>query len=487
MNRGHLSRRTLLKGAGVLMGLPLLEAMRPLGGLARGATDALPTGGVGANGFPIRFAALYMPNGVNPREWTPSGHGREFELSRILDPLAGFKDDILVLTNLWNAATNTGDGHYVKTGGWLTSTTITRTTGADICSGNTSVDQLIARQVGNLTPLPSVELGIEPTSTGVDVNVGFTQLYGAHISWSNPTTPLAKEIHPRLAFDRLFRSQAADRPNRLGNDQSVLDLVAQDAQRLKNRLGAADQQKLNEYFESVRSVERRIEFETRRMREAYLADPAAREAIERTHRRVDAWAERFDPFRDPGQASERGIRHTEHVQLMLDIMALAFWTDSTRATTFMFGNAVSNRNFGFLDGVRGGFHEYSHHENNAEKLEPYTHINRWHQEQFAYFLDRLKSIPEGDGTLLDNCMVLCGSGMRDGNAHSPVNLPLVLAGRGGGTLAPGRHLVYDRKTPMANLHVALLRRAGVAVDRFADSTEELPGLADPGYTGRTEA
>jgi hypothetical protein len=415
MNSGRISRRTWLKGSGILMGLPLLEAMQP------GSLFASPkAGAVGkaSGAFPVRFAALYMPNGVNPFHWTPIGHGKEFELSEILSPLSAFQKEILVLTNLWNAATNTGDGHYVKTGGWLTSTTITRTTGADICSGNTSVDQLIAKKFGNLTPLPSLELGIEPTSTGVDVNVGFTQLYGAHISWSTPTTPLAKEIHPKLAFDRLFRSSSQDRPHALGQDQSVLDLVAEDARRLQKRLGAADQQKLNEYFESVRSVERRIEFETKRMRESYLADPVALAQIEKTGNRVDQWAQRFDPFRDPGQASERGIRHTEHVQLMLDIMTLAFWTDSTRASTFMFGNAVSGRNFGFLDGVRGGFHEYSHHEKNPEKLEPYKIINRWHLEQYAYFLNRLQSIPEGEGTLLDNCMVLFGSGMRDGDAHS---------------------------------------------------------------------
>lgn len=471
------------------MGLPLLEAMKPWTSLASPAAQEGLIGGAAARstGFPTRFAALYMPNGVNPFHWTPKGHGHAFELSEILSPLADLREEILLLTNLWNAATNTGDGHYVKTGGWLTSTTITRTTGADINSGNTSVDQLIAKRFGNLTPLPSLELGIEPTSTGVDVNVGFTQLYGAHISWATPSTPLAKEIHPKLAFDRLFRSKTgqggAGQGQGLGRDQSVLDLVAEDARRLRRQLGAADRQKLNEYFESVRSIERRIEFETQRMREAYLADPVALAAVEKTGNRIDAWAERFDPFRDPGNASERGIRHTEHVQLMLDIMALAFWTDSTRVSTFMFGNAVSGRNFGFLDGVRGGFHEYSHHERNPEKLEPYKIINRWHLEQYAYFLNRLRSIPEGEGTLLDNCMVLFGSGMRDGDAHSPVNLPLVLGGRGGGTLAPGRHLIYDQKTPMANLHLGLLRRAGIQTDRFADSTEELPGLSAPDYQG----
>lgn len=474
MRAGMLDRRTVLKGAGVLLGLPLLDAMVPL---LRASPPA--AGGQAGRRFPVRFAALYSPNGVNPHAWTPKGRGRGFELTPILQPLERHRDSIVIPTNLWNAATNPGDGHYVKTGGWLTSTTITRTTGSAICSGNTSMDQLIAQRFGNLTALPSLELGIEPTSTGVDTNVGFTQLYGAHISWATPTAPLAKEINPRMAFDRLFRSTAKDRPEALGHDDSVLDAVAEDARRLQRRLGSADRRKLDEYFESVRAVEKRIEFETRRKREEYLSDPLARAEVEKVGRRLEG----FDPFKDPGKASERGVKHTEHVRLMLDILALAFWTDSTRVGTFMFGNSVSGRDFTFLDGVHGGFHEISHHENKADKLEMYLRINRWHQEQLAYFLDRLKGIREGEGTLLDNTIVLSGAGMRDGNAHSPVNLPLVVAGGGGGTIAGGRHIVYPEKTPMANLHVALMRRAGLEVDRFADSTGELEGLGDASYSG----
>ncbi len=462
----------MLQGTGVLMCLPLLESLRPLRGLAEAVKGS-------GGSHPLRFAALYMPNGVNPHHWTPKGQGRDFELSSILEPLAPFKDDILVLTNLWNAASNTGDGHYVKTGGWLTSTTITRTTGSELCSGNTSMDQWIAQKQGNMTALPSLELGIEPPATGVDTNVGFTQLYGAHIAWANPFNPLTKEVHPKLAFDRLFRSAQGSRAGGVGHDRSVLDLVAEDARRLQKQLGGADRQKLDQYFESVRSVEKRIEFETRRQREEVLVDALALKEIERLGLQVD----RFDPFKNVAQASERGIRHTEHVRLMLDIIALAFWTDSTRVSTFMFGNAVSGKDFSFVEGVKGGFHETSHHENHAEKLEMYLRINRWHQEQFAYFLNRLRSIREGEGTLLDHSMILCGAGMRDGNAHNPENLPLVLAGRAGGTLATGRHLVYPRKTPMANLHLSLMRRAGVDLAQFADSTGELAGLDDPGYGG----
>ncbi len=448
------------------MALPLLDAMMPRGLASESAPAARP----------VRFGCLYMPNGVNPDAWTPKGTGSAFELSELLSPLSGMKSELLVLTQLWNAATNTGDGHYVKTGGFLTSTTITRTTGADLCAGNTSMDQLIARRIGNLTPLPSLELGIEPITTGVDTNVGFTRLYGSHISWTTPTTPAAKEINPKLAFDRLFRSSGGLKPSRFGDNTSVLDLVAEDASRLRRQLGKNDQQKLGEYFESVRAVEKRIEWDRRRASAEYLADSAARAEIERLGRRIDVYL-------DPARASERGINHTEQVRIMMDILALAFWTDSTRVGTFMFGNAVSGRNFSFLDGVKGGHHEISHHERKADKLAAYTRIGRWHVEQYAYLLERLRGLKEGDGNVLENSMILFGAGMRDGNAHNPHNLPLVLAGRGGGSIAPGRHLVYERDTPMAGLHVGLMRRMGVPVDRFADSRGELPGLGDPSFSG----
>lgn len=459
----------MLKGVGAAMSLPLLEAMGPFA-TAAGATAARKSK------HPVRLAVLYMPNGVNPSAWTPRGTGSQFELSPILEPLAGHKNDLLVLTELWNAASNTGDGHYVKTGGFLTGTTITRTTGSDLRSGAVSMDQVLAQRIGNLTPLPSLELGIEPPATGVDTNVGYTQLYGAHISWSTPVTPLAKEINPKLAFDRLFRSNTADRRAEAARDRSVIDLVMDDARRLQRRLGRADQQKLNEYLDSVRSVEKRIEFDAKRQSSDVLEDPLARQAVEELGRRIDVYS-------DPARVSERRGNHTEHVRLMLDLMVHAFWTDSTRVSTFMFGNAVSGRNFSFLEGVKGGHHQTSHHENDKEKLEQYKRINAWHMAQLAYMLDRMKAIKEGQGTLLDNSMVLCGAGMRDGNAHNPHNLPLVLAGRGGGTLATGRHLVYDKNTPLCNLYVSMLNRLGVPLDKFSDSTGELPGLGDPGFAG----
>ncbi len=469
MKSWQISRRTMLKGVGAMMSVPMLEAMGPF--TATAASNSSRKGK-----HPVRLAVLYMPNGVNPHAWTPKGAGREFELSPILEPLASHKNDLLVLTELWNAASNTGDGHYVKTGGFLTGTTITRTTGSDLRSGAISMDQVVAQHVGNLTPLPSLELGIEPPATGVDTNVGYTQLYGAHISWSTPVTPLAKELNPKLAFDRLFRSNTASRRAEAARDQSVIDLVLEDARRLQRKLGQADQQKLNEYLDSVRSVEKRIEFDAKRQRADVLEDPLARKAIEDLGRRIDVYS-------DPARVSERRGNHTEHVRLMLDLMVLGFWTDSTRVSTFMFGNAVSGRNFSFLDGVKGGHHQTSHHENDKEKLEQYKRINTWHMAQLAYMLDKMKAIKEGEGNLLDNSMVLFGAGMRDGNAHNPHNLPVVLAGRGGGTLSPGRHLVYEKNTPLCNLYVSMLNRLGTPMEKFSDSTGELPGLSDPNFTG----
>jgi Protein of unknown function (DUF1552) len=463
--RRPISRRTVLRGMGVMMGLPWLEAMAPRIAFAGDAAAA----------DPVRMACLFFPNGVSTKRWTPEAQGKDYELSPILKPLASVKEDALVLTNLTNRATDTGDGHYVKDAAFLTGTTIHRTTGADLNSGGISIDQLAAKRRGNLTTLPSLELGIEPASTGVDVVVGYTRVYGSYISWSSPTTPLAKEINPKLAFDRLFRSNAAGRRDQTDDDRGVIDLVMDDAKALRGRLGRDDRVKLDEYLDSVRAVERRIDFESGDRKARYRDDPSARAEIEKLGGRVDAY--KFDP----GRHRERSANHTEHVRLMLDIMVLAFQTDSTRYTSFMFGNAVSNKNFSFLEGVKSGHHEVSHHQNDEEKLKQYELINIWHVEQLVYMLERMKAIREGEKSLLDNSMVLFGSALRDGNSHNPHNLPIVLAGRAGGTLATGRHIAYGKDTPLCNLYVSMLERIGCPVDRFADSTGPLEGLNNPDY------
>jgi hypothetical protein len=465
-----MSRRTVLRGVGVTMCLPLLEAMQPLAAL--GATSK-------ARPFraPVRMAVLYMPNGVNPHAWTPAGYGSGFELSPVLEPLGDLKSEVLVFSELMNQHSIVGDGHYVKVAPFLTGTSITKTTGDDLRCGGVSMDQLAAQRVGNLTPLPSLELSIEPVTTGVDTNVGYTRLYGSHISWNTPTTPVTREINPQLAFDRLFRSNTGHGKGASPSDKSVLDLVIDDARRLQAQVGKADRLKLDEYFGAVRSVEKRIAFDAARRAGEYEADPLARQEIEKLGARIK------DYYQDPARLSERSIDHTGQVRLMLDITVLAFWTDSTRVGTFMFANEVSGKNFSFLPGVSGSHHEISHHENDPAKLEQYKRINIWHLQQYAYMLDRMRSIKEGDGTLLDHSMVLFAGGMRDGNAHSPYNLPIVLAGRAGGTLATGRHLIYPKKTQLCDLYRSMLARMGAPVDHLGDSDGELPGLTDPSFKG----
>jgi hypothetical protein len=250
--------------------------------------------------------------------------------------------------------------------------------------------------------------------------------------------------------------------------------VAEDTRALRDRIGAHDRHKLDEYLDSVRSVEKRIAYEASDRRARYRDDPQARADIETLGGRVDTYKH------DPGRFRERSMNHTEHVRLMLDITLLALQTNSTRVVTFMFGNSVSNKNFSFVEGVKGGHHQLSHHENDAEKLAQYQRITTWHVEQCAYLLDRMKQVREGESTLLDNAMVLCGSALRDGNSHNPHNLPTVLAGRAGGTLSPGRHIVYSKDTPLCNLYVSMLARVGAPVERFADSTGPLPELDSAG-------
>jgi hypothetical protein len=429
----------------VALALPWLEAMAPARVLraADGAT---------APAAPVRLAVLFMPNGVHPGAWTPEGEGRGFRLSPILEPLADFRKDLLVLTNLGHKACRTGDGHYVKTAGLLTGTTITKTVGVDLNCNGVSMDQVAAQAAGRLTPLPSLELGTEPVQTGIDAAVGYTRIYGAHIAWAGPTSPLAKEINPRLAYERLFR---ASRPGgaAAGADRPLLDLVLEDAKDLRDQLGAGDRQKLDEYLQSVRGLEQRLERASR---------PGQ-----------DGWKARapLDPVARPPEGIPRD--HQEHVRLMLDMIALAFQTDTTRVCTFMFGNSVSNINFSFVDGVKGSHHALSHHQNKPDKMQQYQLIARWHVEQYAYLLRKLTSLREGERSVLDSAMVLFGSDLRDGNKHDPKDLPIVLAGRAGGRLAMGQHLRYAGDTPLANLFVSMLRAFGSPVERFADSTGPL--------------
>jgi hypothetical protein len=403
---------------------------------------------------PVRLAALYMPNGVNVNHWMPQGTGRDFTLSKTLAPLADLRDDVTVLTNLWNEGSKSGDGHYVKEAAILTCATIKKTQGADLANG-ISMDQVAAQSAKLLTPLPSLELGVAPVAIGVDAVVGYTRVYGSHIAWSNATTPLAREINPRSVYERLFGAASGQGGDSAKMDSLLLDRVLGDAKRLRSQVGAADRMRIDEYLSVMRGLEERVQ--------------RATAGTGRT------WKPRvaMDPNAAP---TDRPKDHAEHVRLMMDMIATAFQTDTTRVCSFMFGNAVSTISFRFLDGVDAGHHDVSHHQKNADKLRQYEIISRWHVEQFAYLLNRLKSMKEGEGTVLDNSMVLFASALSDGDRHSPHNLPIILGGRGGNRINSGQHLVYTEDTQLANLYVSMLDAFGAPVERFADSTGPLQGL-----------
>jgi len=441
----RLSRRTVLRGAGASLALPWLECMLPQGAQAAAGQPAVPT----------RLAVLFMPNGVKQDCWTPGEVGSNYELSQTLSPLCDFQEELLVLTNLWNKHSAPGDGHYVKTAGLLTGTTINKTVGVNLNCNGISMDQVAAGRIGHLTPLPSLELGTEPVAVGVDGVVGYTRVYGAHISWRGPTSPLAKEIHPRLVYQRLLR--AADRNSAsAAGDRRLLDLVLDDARQLERNLGSADKQRMQEYLESIHSVEQRLD------------------NLERSD--SQPWQPRssLDAVAEPGESIPE--KHAEHVRLMLDLMVMAFQADITRISTFMFGNSVSNINFSFLPGVSEGHHSLSHHQNDADKLRQYELIARWHVQQMAYLLERMRCIQEGDSNLLDNSMVLFGSDLRDGNSHNPHNLPVLVAGRAGGRLRTGQHVQYAKDTPLCNLYLTMLQAMQVDVDQFSDSNGPLSEL-----------
>lgn len=436
----RLSRRTLLRGAGASLGLPWLEAMAA-------PTSAQPKS-------PVRLAALYMPNGVNVEMWKPQGTGRDFALSPTLEPLRDLKNNVVVLSNLWNENSKGGDGHYVKEAAILTCTTIKKTPGADIANG-VSVDQMAAKQARLHTPLPSLELGVTPVAIGVDAVVGYTRVYGSHIAWSSPTTPLAREINPRSVYERLYGAASGKNANSAKMDTLLLDRVLGDAKRLRGQVGSTDRLRLDEYLSVMRSLEERVQ------------------------RAGDGTASTWKPravIDGKSAPTDRPRDHAEHVRLMLDMIAVAFQSDTTRVSTLMFGNSVSNVSFRFLEGVSAGHHDVSHHQNDADKLRQYQIINRWHIEQYAYLLRRLKEMKEGDSTVLDNSMVLFASALADGNKHDPHRLPIVVGGGGGGRIEGGRHLAFADDSPLSNLYVSMLDAFGAPVERFADSTGPLAGF-----------
>ncbi len=441
MSTSRLERRTFLKGLGLSMGLPLLEAMIP----DRSVHAA------SANRPPVRMAFVFFPNGAIMPSWTPAEDGESYKLSKTLEPLAEFKGDMNVLTGLAQdngRAKGDGAGDHARcASSYLTGAHPRKTSGADIHVG-VSVDQVAAQKVGHLTKLPSLELGIEKGRNADNCDSGYSCAYSSNISWKTATTPMAKEIHPRLVFERLFGDAKQSEEGRERRDfyrKSILDLVANDADRLKAKLGITDRRKMDEYFSSVRDLERRVV-------------------------RAEQQAERVRPDFEVPDGIPRDYQ--QHVRLMFDLMVLAFRTDVTRISTFMLGNAGSNRSYRMV-GVSDGHHQISHHRNKKELIDKIQKIDGFLVGEFAYFLRKLKSVEEGTGTLLDHSMIMYGSGLSDGNRHHHHNLPVVLAGGGGGTIHTGRHISTGSETPLNNLFLSMLDRVGADVAKLGDSSGRL--------------
>ena len=440
-----LNRRTILRGAGAALSLPLLEGMLPRRIDAADQAQAA-----------TRLAFIYMPVGAIMEDWTPEKTGADYKLSRTLQPLEPHQGKLLVLSGLaHDKARSNGDGagdHARDSAAFLTAAQPRKTAGADINAG-VSVDQVAAAQVGKQTKLPSLELGTEAGRQAGSCDSGYSCAYSSNISWKSPSQPMAKEIYPRAVFERLFGSSIEDAQARAARNfyrQSILDFVSEDAKRLQQQLGANDRKKLDQYFNSVREVEQRIE-------------------------RADAEAKKRTPDVPP-PAPGIPKDFAEHIRLMYDLMALAFQTDSTRVSSFMLANSGSNRTYTEL-GVKGGHHGLSHHRGDKEKMAWLQKIDAYLIEQFAYFLQRLDSTPDGDGTLLDHCLIAYGAAISDANRHRHNDLPVLLAGRGSGTVQTGRHVEYPEDTPMANLFLSMLDRVGVEEQRFGDSTGRLENLS----------
>ena len=437
------SRRDVLRGLGVTLALPFLDVTGSLRGAAR----------IEGSRAPVRLATLFHPNGVYPPNWDPEGVGRDYKLSRILEPLAAVREDVSVVSNLGTGA----KGHVGATSSFLTGTPLHKKAAGRINtpSMGTSLDQFVAERIGQRSSIASLEVGTEPPRSGGENGLAIS--YANTVSWRSDNTKVDPEIEPQAVFDRLFGVSQKTR-QQLADEASIIDHVLEDARQLRDRGSQADRHKLDEYLTSVREVEQRIDRNL---------SPTDREA---------EWKPLIEPelYRP-----EAGIPETrdEHLRQMLDLIVLAFQTNSTRVATFMMAHGFSRQNFTFLDGVSGDHHSISHHKESPELTEPYTLVSRWYVSQLVYLVEKMKSIQEDAGrTLLDNTIILYGSALKNGNGHTTQNLPILVAGRGGGKLNPGRRIVLPEKTPVTNLHLTLARAMGVETDRFGASTEAIVDL-----------
>jgi hypothetical protein len=445
VTKKHLPRRTFLKGAGVALALPMLDAMTPAFASVAESSKA-----------PMRLVFGYVPNGIEMKAWTPQGVGRNFELTRILKPLEPFREDLLVLSGLAHrtgASKEAGD-HARAGGTYLTGVHPKRTTGADIEVG-ISVDQVAAQMLGAKTRLPSLELGCEATRMVGSCDAGYSCAYQNSLAWRTPSTPMPPEINPRSVFERLYGSLESSLDGKaqaaLNDDRkSVLDYVNERSRKLVNTLGRSDRRKMDEYLTAIREIEKRIQH------------------VEDENRQLT-----------PEMDKPTGIPNdfTDHVRIMHDLLVVALQSDITRISTLLYSREGSNRAYPSL-GFTDGHHPITHHRYIPDLVEKVTKINCYHLEQFAYLIKKLKSIQEGDGTLLDHCMIVYGSSLSDGNRHNHEDLPVIILGRGNGKLKPARHIVYDDNPPMTNLFLTLLDKMGVATEKLGDSTGKLAHLSE---------
>ena len=436
-----LPRRTFLRGLGTTLALPLLDAMFP----AMSAVAANPASKV------RRLGWVYIPMGMNPARWTPHGEGRISELSPSLAPLAPHLDHVTVVTNTELKRAYGPGNHATGNAAFLSTALAKKTEGADYELA-TTCDQIAAQTIGKETAIPSLELGTDLIAQVGNCDNGHACVYMNCLSWSSPTTPLPTEADPRVVFERLFGDGTAEqRRAELRKNGSILDAVTSEMAALQRRLGAGDRRKVNKYLDTVRELERRIQRAEQKSLDSEMPD---------TDR----------PLTAP-------VSWEEHVKLMFDLQVLAMQADITRVVTFQMAREVSTRTYPQI-GVSEPHHPVSHHGNDPEKLEKLAKINAYHVSLFAYYLDKLKSTPDGDGSLLDHSMVMLGSGLGNPQVHDHLNLPIVVAGGAGG-LKGGRHIKYPEPQALANVHLTMLNNVGVDLESFGDSTGKVPELLQP--------
>ena len=439
LTKKHLPRRTFLKGMGAAIALPMLDAMSPaLSALGRSAAQS-----------PLRLAFTYVPNGITMADWTPSGAGAAFELSRVMKPMAPFRQDMSILSGLAHRngmALGDGPGDHARAAAsYLTGVHPRKTAGADIQNG-VSVDQIAAQHIGPATRFASLELGCDDSRTVGNCDSGYSCAYTNSLAWRGPSTPMPPETNPRLVFERLFGDIDTSltpeaRARRMRYRRSILDLVGERTTELSATLGAADKRKLDEYLSSIREIEQRIE---------------------RAEKDLTGLTPTIDkPTGIP-------VLYADYVNLMFDLQLIAFQTDMTRVVTMMMGREGSMRTYPEI-GVPDPHHPLTHHRGNVEWIERVTKVNELHMQLFAGFIAKMKATPDGDGSLLDHSVVVYGSGLSDGNRHTHEDLPVMLIGKGG-NFKLGHHITYPQGTPMTNLYLTLLDRMGVQPEKLGDST-----------------